>query len=331
VDGGVSALLLEGEAGIGKSTLWAGSVEHMRASGLRVLSSQPSEADRDLSYVGLVDLFADVLADVLPDLSVPQRRALEVALLLEDGSASALDLRALATAVRSALQLLARDQPLVVAIDDLQWFDPSSRHALAFALRRLSEESVVILLAQRSADAEYTTEVMQAIGVARLERLQVVPLSIGALHRLLQARLGRTFARPTLVRLERASGGNPFYALELARVLEAEHAAGDPTRPLPVPEGLERLVRGRLGDLPEATREALTLTSALGRPSPSLLQAAGVSESALEPAFTAHVLEQHEGVIRFTHPLLASVLYQGLTGAERRDAHRLLAEIVVDP
>src|SRR6186997_979013 len=79
---GATALVLEGEAGIGKSTLWRAGVEHARARGLRVLSSRPAEAERGLAHVGLGDLFEEVLGDVLPAISAPRRRALEAVLLV---------------------------------------------------------------------------------------------------------------------------------------------------------------------------------------------------------------------------------------------------------
>jgi AAA ATPase domain len=135
-----AALVLEGEPGIGKSTLWLASVEHARARGLRVLSCRPAEAERSLVHVGLGDLLAGVLDDVLPALPAPRRRALEVALLLDEAAEDAVDPRALALATRGALQLLAEDGPILVAIDDLQWFDASSERALAFALRRLHRQ-----------------------------------------------------------------------------------------------------------------------------------------------------------------------------------------------
>ena len=83
-EGGAAALVLEGEAGIGKSTLWLAGVELARSRGLRVLSSRPAEAERGLAHVGLGDLFEDVLADVAPLISTPRRRALEIALLREE-------------------------------------------------------------------------------------------------------------------------------------------------------------------------------------------------------------------------------------------------------
>ena len=135
---GPAALVLEGEAGIGKSTLWLAGVEYARAAGFRVLSSRPAEAERGLAHAGLGDLFEPALDEVLPELSVPRRRALDVALLREEISGEHVDSRALAVAVRDGLQLLGERGPLLVAVDDVQWLDPSSSSALAFALRRLA-------------------------------------------------------------------------------------------------------------------------------------------------------------------------------------------------
>jgi len=324
--GGAAALVLEGEAGIGKSTLWLAGVEQARERGLRVLWSRPAEAERGLAYVGLGDLFEDVLDDVLPALPAPRRRALEVALLLEEAGDS-LDPRAVGMAVRTALQLLAEDRPVLVAIDDLQWFDASSAGALAFALRRRGSSHVLLMLARRLADRAPPSGLEQALGAERVQRLPVGPLSVGALHRFLRDRLGRPFARQTLLRIHERSGGNPFFALELARILDADIG---PVQPLPVPESLEELVRARISGLPASTREALVLASALGATSESLLQRAGVAADALDPAVVAQVIERENGTIRFTHPLLSSVLYQDL-GDERRNVHARIAGIVEDP
>ncbi len=327
---GPAALALEGEVGIGKSTLWLAGVEAARERGLRVLSSRPTESERGLAHAALGDLLEDVLGDVLPALTPPRRRALEVALLVEKPVGAA-DPRALALAVHTALRLLAGKGRVVFAIDDVQWLDAPSTAALGFALRRLREEDVLLLLTCRLGEGAQPSQLEQAVDHGRVERLRVGPLSVGAIRNILQARLGGTFARPTLLRLHEASGGNPFYALELARALRDRAAIGDPTQPLPVPDTLEGLIGARLRGLPDATREALLLASALGRPTPTLLRAAGVTEDALEAALAAKVIEIADGVIRFTHPLLASVLERGQSAERRRHVHRLLAEIVEDP
>jgi DNA-binding CsgD family transcriptional regulator len=325
--GGPAALVLEGEAGIGKSTLWEAGVEHARAQGLSVLSSRPAEAERGLGLVGLGDLLEGVIDDVLSALSAPRRSALEVALLREGVSGDPVDPRAVAVAVRDALQFLSDREPILIAVDDVQWLDPSSSSALAFALRRLEGNHVLLLLARRVAAGVPPSGIEVALGEERVERVPVTPLSVGALHRFLRGRLGRSFPRQTLLRIHERSGGNPFFALEVARVL-GENV--DPLEPLPVPETLEELVRARISDLPPLTREALALASALGTPSESLLEHAGVATDALEPAISARVIERENGTIRFTHPLLASVLYRDL-GAARRSVHERAAGIVDDP
>jgi DNA-binding CsgD family transcriptional regulator len=324
---GPAALVLEGEAGIGKSTLWLAGVEAARERGLRVLLSRPAEAERGLAHAGLGDLFENELEIVLPALSVPRRRALEVALLGEEG-ADGTDPRTLGVAVRGALDVLAAEAPVVLAVDDVQWLDPSSTSALAFALRRVREQPIFLLLARRLGEGLEWSEVERAIESERLRRLPVGPLTLGATHQLLQTRLGRTLARPTLLRVHETAGGNPFYALELARALSADV---DPTQPLRVPETLEDLVRARLDELTPATRQALLLVSALGRPSAGLIADAGLRADVLEPALAAHVIEGVNGTIRFTHPLLASVLYQSTSADKRRHTHGRVAAIVKDP
>ena len=167
-EGGPAALVLEGEAGIGKSTLWLAGVERAHAQGLRVLSSRPAEAERGLALAGLGDLFEEVLNVVLPALPAPRRRALEGALLLEDAPAEGVDPRALGIATRTALQVLADDGPVVVAIDDVQWFDAASSSALGFALRRTEPSCVLLLLlARRLADGIQPTALEQAFPVER--------------------------------------------------------------------------------------------------------------------------------------------------------------------
>jgi DNA-binding CsgD family transcriptional regulator len=325
--GGAGVLVLEGEAGIGKSTLWLAGVEHARSCGLRVLVSRPAEAERDQAHVGLGDLFDDVLDEAAPALSAPRRRALGAALLREEPSGDSIDHRALAVAVRDLLHLLAEREPILIAVDDVQWLDLASAAALAFATRRLPDSDVSFLLARRLAEGTRASELEQALERERVRRLRLGPLSVGAVHQVLLDRLGRPFPRQTLLRIHEATGGNPFFALELARVLDVDI---DPLEPLPVPETLDEIVRLRLAGLPAATRDALAVASALGTPSKSLLQRAGVAPDALEPAEAAQVIEYENGTVRFTHPLLSSVLYGDL-GAKRRTIHRRIAGIVDDP
>lgn len=319
-----TALVLEGEPGIGKSTLWRRGVELAEEHGICTLTARPAEAERTHAHAALGDLFEDVLEDVALDLPPPRRHALRVALLLEAPEDAALP-RAVGVATRSALELLAQRDPLAIAIDDEQWLDASSATALVFALRRLA--APVRLLLSRRVGA--TGPIEDALPEDAVQVVSVGALSLGAIHQLVHERLGASFSRVTLRRLHETAGGNPFYALELARALKTRGTI-DPTQPLPVPERLEELVDARLERLTGRTREALVLVSAHPRLTPSQLDAAGVDRDALEPALREHVLELAEGGVRFVHPLLASALYQSLAGAERKRAHAVLAELIDD-
>jgi DNA-binding CsgD family transcriptional regulator len=324
---GAAALVLEGEAGIGKSTLWLAGVELARSRGLRVLVSRPVEAERGLAHAALGDLLEDVLDGVLPSLSPPRRRALEVALLREEVSGDSVDHRALAVAVRDVLQLLSEREPILVAVDDVQWLDLSSSSALAFALRRLAASGVRLLLSRRLIAGAPPTGLERALDPERTQQLRVGPLSVGAIHRLLRDRLGKALPRQTLLRIHEATGGNPFFALEFVRALGPDV---DPTQPLPVPRTLEGLVRARIVGLPESTREALAVVAALGTPSLAQLERTGVETRTLDAALAANVIERNDGSIRFTHPMLSSVLYADL-GDERREVHRRIADVADDP
>jgi DNA-binding CsgD family transcriptional regulator len=326
---GPTAAALEGEAGIGKSTLWREAIAAARARGLRVLTARAAETERKFAHAGLGDLLHELLPEALPALTPPQRRALEVTLLVAEEEGTPADPRALGVAVRSTLQPLAEDG-LVLAIDDLQWLDAPSARALAFAVRRLHETRLLLIWTRRLDGRRTASPLEEAIEPDNIHRVPVGSLSVGALHRIVVSRFGRPLPRPRLLRLHEVSGGNPFYALELARALGSEDGRRDPTRPLPVPERLEELLAARLGSFTGATREALVLAAADARLTPAQLQAAGIERAALDPAFAERVVELADGGVRFTHPLLASVLYQTLAPGERRQAHRRLAEVAED-
>src|SRR5436190_16549124 len=150
VPGGPIALLIEGEIGIGKTTLWREGIAEAGERGLQVLTSRPVEAEIALPFAVLGDLFGDVPDAALGRLPVPQREALEVALLRAGAKPGGLQPRAVALGVLGAIRVLAEDRPLVLAIDDTQWLDSPSADALAFAARRLRDERVGFLLARRA-------------------------------------------------------------------------------------------------------------------------------------------------------------------------------------
>jgi DNA-binding CsgD family transcriptional regulator len=335
VPGGPVALLIEGEPGIGKTTLWREGVAEAGERGLQVLVSRPVEAEIALPFAVLGDLLEDVPDAVLGQLPDPQREALEGALLRAGTKRGGLQRRAVALGVLGAIRVLAEDAPLVLAIDDTQWVDAPSADALAFAGRRLRDQPIGFLLARRAeASEESGVELETALDSDRMARLVVGPLDIRSLDRLLRAQLGRQFLRPTLIELQRVSGGNPFFALELGRALLMRDVSPAPGEPLQVPATLNELVRERLAGIPTAAREAALVVSALSRPTVELVAAAtgdGGGAAALETAAAAGVLEVADGRVRFSHPLLASVVYAQTPTARRREVHVRLAEIVDDP
>lgn len=215
------ALWLEGAAGIGKTTLLRAAVELARGRGYRVLACQPTAAETALSFASLGDLLEPVVDEVLPRLPPPQRQAAEAALGL--GSAGArVNERLTALAVLSALRLLAGEQRVLVAIDDLQWLDRPSAAVLRFALRRLAGEPVKAALCVRlDGDMPPPTELETDLAASSM-RLSVRALSLGALQRIVSLQLGRAVPRPVMRRVHEACGGNPFYGLAIAQFLAEE-------------------------------------------------------------------------------------------------------------
>jgi DNA-binding CsgD family transcriptional regulator len=323
------ALLLEGEAGIGKTTLLRAGMAAASRSGFRILLTRPVEAESSLSFVGLGDLLAERIEEIEDALPSPQRQALRVALLLSEVEGGPPDRRAVGSGVLGSLRALGEEAPLLLAIDDLQWLDRASATALQFALRRLEDEPIGLLVACRSGQEPLPLELETTLPEGSVHRVRVRPLSLGALSRLLRDRLDTAFARPTLRRIHESAGGNPFFALELGRALERRGRRLDPGEPLPVPADVLELARARLASLPAATTAALRIAAALSQPTLALVSAAaGRDASVLEPAVEAQVVELDGDRIRFTHPLLATAAYGGTAG--RRDLHACLAGLVAD-
>ena len=150
VDDGPCGLLFQGEAGIGKTALWFEAVGTARGQGIVVLSTRPVESETTFSYSALSDLFEDVFETVSVDIPAPQRRALGIALVRTDADGPPPDQHAVSMAALGVLRSLARSAPLVLAIDDVHWIDPSSARVLGFAVRRLRDERVGILASART-------------------------------------------------------------------------------------------------------------------------------------------------------------------------------------
>ncbi len=313
-------LLLEGEPGAGKTTLWEYAVDSA-GERFRVLSARPLEIEGKLAYSGVGDLLDGVHA-AFDELPGPQAHALRAALLLESPDPDGVDQRGVTLGFLGVLRALAAAQPVLVAVDDVQWLDGTSSRVLLSAARRLPEERVAFLLALRETERPglvFSPERdLPAFG-----RLAVRGLSLGELHRLLQDRLGVVLARPTLRTIHETAQGNPLFALELARALREGHVGGA----VQVPESLHELVVGRVAAVPAETRTALLAAAALADPTLELIGAVtgGDGAAALGPAVSAELVTVRGGRVRFTHPLLAAAAYGDAGPAERRHVHAALA------
>ena len=328
-----TVLVIEGEAGIGKTTVWAEACRLAGDRGLRVLQARPTESEVRLSYAAVADLVGDVFDELQPLLPAVQSRALAAALLRADANGAA-DARTTATALLELLRRLGSQQPLLVAIDDVQWLDAASEDALAFAARRLPP-GVALLLTRRTSGAEEPP-----LGLARalpdllVERLIPTPLSLAGLHHLVTTRVGSSLPRPLLARLAEASGGNPFFALEIARAMAGQLGDRPAGEPLPVPRTLEELVAGRVHGLSDSAREAILVASALSQPTIASVAAAlpdrDAAGAALVEAEEAGVLVTERDRLRFAHPLLASTIYGSAAPQRRRRLHEQLAAVTAD-
>ncbi len=317
-------IAIVGEPGIGKTTLWQAAVERARQKGARVLVARPTESEARLAFAGLADLLTDVPDELFERLPEPQRVGLDVA-LLRAASTRPAGRRVVGAAFLTLLRELAGESEVVCAIDDLHWLDASSAAVVEFALRRLGEQRVRCLVSVRA------TELARA-PIAALERdlevehLELGPLSVAALHRVLTQELGRTFPRPTLVRIAQAAGGNPLYAVEIARELD-RRGERDISGRVPVPQSLDALVRARVQALPAEARDALLRAAVLARPDTE-----AIDPVELAPAEEAGLVRvEVDGRIEFVHPLFASAVYSAVPAARLREAHRAVAGLARDP
>ncbi len=326
------ALLIEGEAGIGKTTVWLSAVEQARTLGMRLLVARSPAAESVLAYAALADLMSGVDAAVLASLPKPQQRAMDRVLLRGEAEDGGTDPRAVAAGFLSVIDILAADSPVVIAIDDLQWLDTSSAGALAFACPRLGGQVGLLGTLRTDSEADSTLRLPQLPRPDRLRRIRAQPLSVGALHALLYQRLGRTYSRQTMVRIHEVSAGNPLYALELARSIG--HAATLADRPLP--PTLADVVRTRVGALAAELQDVLLAAACAASPTVEIIartsgMATDRAVELLEEAEDKGIVAIEGNGVRFTHPLLARGLYTSATGAKRRATHRRLAEVIEEP
>lgn len=330
---GPAGAVLTGEPGIGKTVLWEDAVARAASRSFRVLCTRASHSEVRLSYAGLADLLGGVTPEVESALSPPQRTALNAALAgTVEGPRPPGPLTVCAAALR-VVGKLAGHGPVLVAVDDLQWLDRASARVLGFVLRRLAGAPVGFLSTLRSGAGEQADVVLdQVLPWERVSRVHLGPFDLESLHSLLVAALNSPVPHADLLRIHAASGGNPWLAIEIGRLLlQGPHRPGSQ---VPIPDGARRLVGARLRRLSQECRHMLLYAAALTHPSVSMLEK--VSDSAdvvglLEEASEAGIVRVDGDSVSFSHPFVASMLYADTVSPRRRAVHRRLAEVVTDP
>jgi DNA-binding CsgD family transcriptional regulator len=325
-----AVLAVQGEAGSGKSTLWRAGVQAAVSAGYRLLRSEPAANEADLSFAGLSDLLAGLLAEVAGQIPAPQLEALEVALLVRPAGPEPPTAYAVGLAVLAALRAGAAG-PLAVAIDDVQWLDHASLDALTFAVRRITEPISLLLAARTAADdlltagaaplSQHWRGLLAAIPAA--EEIELAPLDLWQVQNLLPRDL--TAAQVRLV--ARQSRGNPFWANEISASLDVSATAGLATASVPP---LARMLTERLARcLSPVAAEALATVAAAGRITVAeALVALGHLDdpaAALDSAILARVLIESGGRIAAAHPLIGAAAVDALPPGRKAQLYGRLA------
>jgi DNA-binding CsgD family transcriptional regulator len=334
LDGAVTeprGLVITGEAGIGKTTLWLSGRREARARGFQVLSARGDPSEVRLAFAALADLLADVDQRIIDLLPPVQRGALN-RILMRGNDGPAMDEHAAGAAFRAVVEHLCSEAPVLIAIDDVQWLDTSSAAAVRFAARRLSGR-VGALITARTGEPGVADEasLLQLHHPDAVTRVQMSPLTLGGLHALIAGRLGRVLPRPTMIRIYEISAGNPLYALELARAVADGHGIDQQ-----LPDTLAALVRARVQDADAETTQLMLAAACMPEPTvESVASATGNSVQRvvelLESVAVSRIIDIRGNRIRFAHPLLASGVYTGASPASRREMHRRLADSVELP
>jgi len=314
-----AALVVQGEPGIGKTTIVRAALE-LVPSDLHVLAIRLSAGEAELPFAALADLIEGAGGDGLAALAAPQREAIEVAIGRAGGT---LNEHSLGRGLLELLRGWSAAGRLLLVIDDVQWLDRPTASALAFALRRVGPVGLRVLVAVRSVDGEPLPELpLGLVAWEDVRQVSVGPLSVTVLGGLLRDVFGLRLPRPRVELMHATSGGNPFFALELAR-----RGSGDREERAT----LVGVLAERLRALEPGAQAAVFAAAAALRPSRDLLLAAGVTRTGLQAAIASGVLELAGERLDFSHPLFASVAYELLLPDERRQVHGRLATASEDP
>src|SRR6266511_4449816 len=198
------------------------------------------------------------------------------------------------------------------------------------ALYLTGGERIGLLATVRGDAASVPLDIEAALPAERITRLVLRRFAPGELERVVRSQADISLPRPSWRAVHRVSGGNPFFALQIAKAVARKGGLAPGEQP-PLPESLRAAVRDRLASVSARARRTLLHAAALGKPTAALLHAAAADDAGLQEALQARVLEREGDRVRFAHPLLAAAVYREASAAERRQAHRLLAELVDDP
>jgi DNA-binding CsgD family transcriptional regulator len=318
---------LRGEPGIGKTAL----LREARARGgddFLVLSATGAEGESDIPYAALYTLLTPVfeLIDTLPEL---QRAALGGALAL--GPPSGGDQLTIGTAVLGLFDAAAEERPLLVMVDDAQWLDSASAAALLFAARRLGAERIALMLGIRDREG-------LPLDTTGITEVTLAGLGPDAAQELLtRGADGRVPSETVVDGLLAATAGNPLALLELPASLSRDQLAGaEPLGdPLAIGARLRSAFLQRVQALSDQARGALLLAAASSseriEPVAGASAALDTSVAALDEAERGGLIELYDDTLRFHHPLVRAAVYHGAEAAERRRAHRALAEVETSP
>lgn len=324
VQGG--ALLLSGEAGVGKSALLDAVAEAAAQGDTRVLRAGGAQFEADIGYAGLNQLLVP-LFDAFDVLEPLHRDALRVAVGIGGGPSPGRLLTS--TAVLLLLRRTAATTPLLLIVDDLPWLDQATNEVLRFVARRLVGSRVGFLAASRDGSESF----FESSGLTE-HRLQ--PLDARASAQLL-ARAHPDVSPAVRRRVAAEARGNPLALVELPAALTAEQRTALAAVPtvLPLGERLQSLYASRVAALPTATRDLLLLAALDGTGDLAVLEAAGAAGQVLDALGPA----EHERLVSisaltrrlsFRHPLIGSAVVEEATTSDRRRAHQTLADVLTD-
>jgi DNA-binding CsgD family transcriptional regulator len=321
-----SVQVLEGPAGIGKSHRLAELLATALAAGVRILRAQPSQAETRLVGSALIDLCSGVSDDEIATLPEVQANALMTALLR--GSTSVGNPEAISLAFTGLLRSLATAGPIVIAVDDVQWIDEQTADVLTFAGRRMPGTGVCVLLARRTTPHGAVPPLVADLSTAlAAERTELSGLPDAAVETLLRERLGAALPRADVASAIELAGGNPLFAVEIARASLAARSGGIAAGTKALPDSLYDAIGHHLAALDAPAQQALAAAAALGRPRLHHLRALD-ADLDLGPAEQAGLVRVVHGTIEFAHPLYAAAAYDQLSAGERGRLHRRLADVV---